>query len=105
MKFYFNVCHTARSLVTLPPLLLLLSSLARISLSGVSSGRVAGEALSAESGVAVIEEHGGVAGTLDGRHLGGLRTFPGGAVWQSVTLIPGLGEAEGGQSYHQQDWH
>ena len=61
--------------------------------------------LSAESGVAVIEEHGGVTGALDGRHLGGLRTFPGGAVGQPVSLIPGLGQDQCGQGYQQEDFH
>ena len=61
--------------------------------------------LSAESGVAVIEEHGGVTGALDGGHLGRLGTFPGGTVGQSVILVPGLAQRQGHQAGQQEDSH
>ena len=60
---------------------------AGIALTGIGGGGVAGEALLAEHGVAVVEEQDGVTGALDRGNLSGLGALAGGAVREPAWVL------------------
>ena len=64
-----------------------LSGPAGVALSSVGGRGVAGEALLAEHGIAVVEEEDGVTGALDRGDLGGLGALAGGAVREPACEI------------------
>merc|ERR1719367_304375 len=71
---------------------------AGVALSSVSGRGVAGEALLAEHGVAVVEEEDGVTGALDRGDLSCLGALAGGAVREPASLIPRFSESKGNHS-------